>query len=76
MQEGVENLNYRLHIHLLYGFSVGSSLKRDLSLPYTLERSNWLQYESQCWTIRFVVGRLDEVDSVMVTFSLKGLGEF
>lgn len=71
---GPENLNYRININLLYGFSTGTSLKRDLNLKHNLESSYWLQYETQCWGVRLVTGTLDGIDSVMVTFTLKGLG--
>ncbi|MFH0844360.1 MAG: LPS assembly protein LptD [Pseudomonadota bacterium] len=70
-----ENLNYRMDIHLLYGFSAGTSFRRDLQFKYDLERSYWLRYESQCWAVKFAAGSLDGINSVMVTFSLKGIGE-
>ena len=65
-----------MDINLSHGFSVGTSLKRDLDSDHTLESSYWLDYESQCWGVRFHTGRIDEIENITVTFRLIGLGEF
>ena len=71
--EGNNSINYRLNINLLYGFSAGTSLKRDLDLGHNIESGYWLDYQSQCWGLRFITESLDGVDSIMVTFRLLGL---
>lgn len=71
----MENINYLLNINLGGGFSAGTSMRRELNFDDTLESNYWLDYESQCWAVRFSAGSLDGVDSVMLTIRLKGLGE-
>lgn len=71
---GNENLSYRFHVNLLYGFSAGTALRRDLNLERNIEAGYWLDYESQCWGVRFITERVDGVDSFMFTFRLTGLG--
>lgn len=71
---GNENLSYRFHVNLLYGFSAGTALQRDLNLKRNIEAGYWLDYESQCWGVRFITERVDGVDSFMFTFRLTGLG--
>ncbi|MDY7034788.1 MAG: LPS assembly protein LptD [Thermodesulfobacteriota bacterium] len=68
-----ENLNYQININLLYGFSTGTSLKRDLVAGHSLESSYWLDYQDQCWGVRLITGQLDGMDSLMVTFRLVGI---
>ncbi|MBN2124417.1 MAG: LPS-assembly protein LptD [Deltaproteobacteria bacterium] len=70
-----EGITYRADINLVYGWSVGTRLTREMDRGDTIERSFWLEYEAQCWGIRLITEKLDEVESVMVTFSLLGLGE-
>ncbi|MBW1765901.1 MAG: LPS-assembly protein LptD [Deltaproteobacteria bacterium] len=70
-----DSINYRLNINLLYGFSAGTSLKRDLDLRHSIESSYWLDYQSQCWGLRIITENLDGMDSIMVTFRLLGLGD-
>ncbi|MFH1123539.1 MAG: hypothetical protein V1758_07740 [Pseudomonadota bacterium] len=75
-EEGESNsLNYQVSVNLLYGFLAGTSLKRDLDLKHTLESSYWIEYQSQCWGVRLTAGTLDNIDSIMVSFNLFGLGE-
>jgi LPS-assembly protein len=69
-----ETINYRVHVNLSYGFSVGTSLRRDLDVGDTVESSYWLDYQSQCWGVRLITETLDEVDTVMVAFRLLGVG--
>ena len=74
-KEGNKGLNYYLNVNLLYGFSVGSSLKRDIDLGQNIEKSYWFEYLSQCWGIRLIAEKIDETSSIMVTFRLLGLGD-
>ena len=69
-----ENLNYSLDVNLLYGFSAGTSIKRDLRAGREIQSSYWLEYQSQCWAVRLTTERLDSMDSIMVLFRLTGLG--
>jgi LPS-assembly protein len=69
-----ENLNFYIDLNLLYGFSAGTSLKRDLEFGYTNESRFWLEYESQCWAVRVETGQLDELEAITVSFRLLGLG--
>jgi len=71
--EGNDAINYRLNINLWYGFSAGTSLKRDLDLRHNIESSYWLDYQSQCWGLRLITESLDGVDSIMFTFRLLGM---
>ncbi|MFC1820152.1 LPS-assembly protein LptD [Thermodesulfobacteriota bacterium] len=75
-KEGNKSLNYRFNINMLYGFSAGSSLKRDIDLGQNIEKSFWIEYLTQCWGIRLITEKIDEESSIMVTFRLVGLGEF
>lgn len=72
---GNESLTYYLNVNLLYGFSAGTSLKRDLNVGRNIESSYWLDYQSQCWGVRLATEKLDNVDTVMVFFRLVGLGD-
>ena len=74
-EEGNENINYRLDINLLYGFSAGTSLKRDLNIGHNLGSSYWLEYQSQCWGVRLITAKLEGIESVMVSFRLLGFGD-
>ncbi|MFC1821204.1 LPS-assembly protein LptD [Thermodesulfobacteriota bacterium] len=68
------SLNYYLNVNITHGFSVGTSLKRDLELKHNVEQGYWLDYRSQCWGVRVQTGKLDEISSIMITFNLVGLG--
>lgn len=74
-EDGSKALTYYLDINLFHGFSTGTSLKRDLDFDHTLESSYWLDYEAQCWGLRFHTGKIDEIENIMVSFRLLGLGE-
>jgi hypothetical protein len=71
----METINYLVDIYLGSGFSIGSSLRKDLNYDDTLQSNYWLDYESQCWAVRLSAGSLDGIDSLMLTIRLKGLGE-
>jgi LPS-assembly protein len=69
-----KGLSYYLNINMPYGFSAGSSLQRDMDLGHNIENSYWIEYVSQCWGARLTVERFDEESSIMLKFSLLGLG--
>ena len=71
-----ESLNFWIEVNLVYGFSVGSSLERDLDLSENISNSYWLQYWSQCWGVRLVGEIEDDDTSIMLQFHLLGLGDF
>jgi hypothetical protein len=68
-------LNFEVDVNLLYGFYVGSALERDLGAGTTLSNRYWLGYNSQCWGARLVVDFEDDETTVMVGFTLLGLGK-
>jgi LPS-assembly protein len=75
-QTGQRSLNYWVEVNLAYGFSVGSSLQRDLDLGENISNSYWLQYKSQCWGVK-LAGEIEDGDtSIMLQFHLLGLGDF
>ena len=69
-----KGLSYYIYVNMPYGFSAGSSLKRDMDLGHNIENSYWLEYLSQCWGARLTLERFDEESSIMLTFRLLGLG--
>jgi len=71
-----ESLNFWVEVNLAYGFSVGSSLQRDLDLSENISNSYWLQYKSQCWGVKLVGEMEDNHTSIMLQFHLLGLGDF
>ncbi|MBW2116416.1 MAG: LPS assembly protein LptD [Deltaproteobacteria bacterium] len=73
---GQESLNFWIDVNLAYGFSVGSSLERDLDLSENISNRYWLQYKSQCWGVKLIGEREDEETSIMLQFHLLGLGDF
>jgi hypothetical protein len=74
-EDGTESITYRLDVNLLYGFSAGITQTRDLGLKTDNTTRFYVDYQSQCWGLRFSAESLDEVDTFMVTFRLLGLGE-
>jgi LPS-assembly protein len=75
-ENGSESITYSLDVNLLYGFSAGIRQTRDLSLKKDNTTRFYVDYQSQCWGLRFSAESLDEVDTFMVTFRLLGFGEF
>ena len=73
--DGRESITYTLDVNLLYGFSAGMTQTRDLSLKQNNTTRFYLDYQSQCWGLRFSAESLDDVDTFMVTFRLLGLGD-
>lgn len=74
-RDNQKNLNLWLDVYLTHGFSVGSSLERDLVLDQSISNSYWLRYQRQCWGVRLVVEKEDEETRVMMVFELLGLGD-
>jgi hypothetical protein len=74
-KDGSKGFNYNLNVNLIYGFSAGSSLSRDVELGQDIERSYWLGYTSQCWAIKLMLEKSDEESTIMVHFNLLGLGD-
>ena len=74
-KDGQKSLNFWLGVNLAHGFSVGSSLERDLGMAHTISNSYWLDYQNQCWGVRFGAERQDEDTNVIVLFRLLGLGD-
>ena len=73
--ESSKSLNFNLYLNLDYGFSVGSSLRKDFDRSDDLETSYWLDYVSQCWGARLIVENLDDSKSFMLVFRIPSLGE-
>ncbi|MBN1103667.1 MAG: LPS-assembly protein LptD [Deltaproteobacteria bacterium] len=63
------------HVNLAEGFAVGASQHRSLNLKYRVGSTYWAEYRSQCWGVRVAVEDSDGIESVMVGFSLMGLGD-
>ncbi len=70
-----KSLSYDAAINLLYGFSVGTSGKRDLIIKYNIKNSYWIDYQSQCWGIRLLYENLQSDKRIMLAFRLLGFGE-
>lgn len=70
-----QDLNLLVNLNLIYGFSVGGSLKRDMKIGRNISTSGWAGYQSQCWGVKLGVERENWDTSVMVVFRLVGLGE-
>jgi hypothetical protein len=69
-----ETIIYHLDVNLLYGFSFGTSLQRDINLRHDISSAYWLEYQSQCWGVRLSAEEIDDVSTVLVTFRLLGFG--
>ena len=74
-EDGQETLSYWFNVNLLYGFSAGSSLKRDLDINANISNSYWLGYDSQCWGAKIVAEVEEDETTVTFLFNLLGLGE-
>ncbi len=72
---GNKGLNYYLNINILNGFSIGSSLQRDIELGHDIARNLWVEYNSQCWGIQLGMEKYDDESRIMLGFKLTGFGE-
>ncbi len=74
LREESETISCYLNVNLLHGFSAGTLFQRDINLKYTIASSVWLEYRSQCWSVRVSASSISDVETIMVTFNLLGLG--
>lgn len=74
-ENGSNSLNCNLLVNLDYGFSAGTSFKRDFNSHDNLETIYWVDYASQCWAVRLAVQKMDEETEITLTFRLPGFGE-
>ena len=74
-EDDSQYLGYRVNLNLAGGFSVGTALRRELEKGHELDSAYWIDYQAQCWGLRFSAGSLDGVDSITLTFHLLGLGD-
>ncbi len=72
---GDKGLAYFIKVNLMAGFSVGSSLNRDIEMDNDIENSYWVEYDSQCWGMRLGVDRRDEDSRIMLSFQMLGFGK-
>lgn len=70
-----ESLSLALGLDLGRGFSVGTSLSREMDDSEDISRTYWTGYDSQCWGARFIAETSDEDTSLMVVIKLTGLGD-
>ena len=73
--EGNKGLSYYVNINLARGFAMGSTLQRDIEAKNDIEKSYWLEYNSQCWGIKLGVEQYDEESRVMMGFKLSGFSD-
>ncbi len=76
LESGSETISLAADLNLVYGFSVGEELSRDLQSGEDISNRFWLAYDSQCWGVRVALDRQQDGDTYMLYFRLKGLGEF
>ena len=69
-----EALSFSTNINLVYGFSVGTSLSKDLRLNHTVSSRYWLGYDTQCWGVKVYVVRENGQNSFTASLNLLGLG--
>jgi len=75
VKEGDRSIGGYAHVNLVEGFAAGTSQHRSLDLKYNVGSTYWVEYLSQCWGVRVAVEDSDGIESVMVGFSLTGLGD-
>jgi LPS-assembly protein len=73
-REESETFSGYADVNLLYGLSFGGSFQRDINQRRTISSSIWLEYKSQCWSVKVSAASISAVDTIMVTFNLLGLG--
>ncbi|MBN1277017.1 MAG: LPS-assembly protein LptD [Deltaproteobacteria bacterium] len=71
-----QNLNLLADINLAYGFSVGTSIERDMELGRSISSSYWVGYKSQCWSIKLGMKKEYNDTSVLIVINLLGLSQF
>ena len=73
---GDQYLGFDIDLNLVYGYSIGGALKRNLVQNDNVLARLWLGYQSQCWGVRASIEELNGIKSIYVTFRLLNLGEF
>jgi LPS-assembly protein len=73
-RDSTNQLNYEIAIHLFHGLSIGAKGMKDLKEKHDIEDTYWIEYQSQCWSVRLLYEDLDEDRRIMLGFSLLGLG--
>jgi LPS-assembly protein len=71
---GDKGLSYYFDVNIAKGFSVGSSLNRDIDMDHDIEKGYWINYEAQCWEIRLGVEKRDNESRILLNFQLLGFG--
>lgn len=74
-RDGQGELDLLLGLNLVYGFSVGGSLRRDMHLGRDISKSGWVGYQSQCWGVKLGAEKEFGETSLMAVFRLVGLGD-
>ncbi len=74
LREEGETISCYIDVDLLYGFSGGTYFQRDMKLGNTISSSIWIEYRSQCWSVKLSADSISAVDTIMLTFNLLGLG--
>jgi LPS-assembly protein len=69
------NIGGSAHVNLVEGFAVGGALSRNLNKDHNVGHRQYLEYRSQCWGVRVSAESLEGIDSLMVSFTLLGLGD-
>jgi len=72
---GNKGLTYYFNVYISRGFSIGSTLQRDIDLGHDIEKSLWVEYNSQCWGISLGVNQYDDESRIMFSFKLMGFGD-
>ena len=75
LKAGDQYLSFDIDLNLVYGYSIGGGLRRNLVLNDNVSSRLWLDYQSQCWGIRASIEELNGIRSIYVTFRLLNLGE-
>lgn len=73
--DGNKGLSYYVNINLAKGFALGSTLQRDIEVNHDIEKSYWLEYSSECWSINLGVHQYNKESRVMLGFRLLGFSD-
>lgn len=72
---GNKGLGYYVNINFAKGFALGSTLIRDIEADHDVRKSFWLEYHSQCWSIRLGSQHYDEETRIMLGVELFGFSD-
>jgi lipopolysaccharide assembly outer membrane protein LptD (OstA) len=73
-REKNNNLSTYIDMNLINQLSAGMSAIWDLDEDNMIENRYWLQYSSQCWTVRLEVGKTSDIESITISLELMGFG--